>query len=219
MTSVNRAGERLTGYRSDELVGKLAIDLIAPDRREQALRQFKERLGRTEAGPDESMLMTRDGRRVPIEVTSAVLCRDGRPVAVLGLVSDLTERKGAESALHQSEERFRALLEAAPDAKVIVDATAAIEAGFLQERIRPDELPPQTAADAHTNGAGLNSPDVSCVVADDHPAVLDSVSRFLESHGFNCGARLRRQRGAERYPETAADARTPRHRVGPGQRH
>ncbi len=119
-TAVNRAGEELTGYRSEELVGTFAAELIAPELREEAVQQFRSRLAGT-GGPDESVLVTRDGKRVPIDVTSAVLSREGRPVAVLGIVGDLTERKHAESALDQSEERFRALLEAAPDAMVVVD--------------------------------------------------------------------------------------------------
>ena len=57
LTSVNPAGERLTGYPAADLVGRFAAKLIAPELREQAGRQFRERL-RDDAGPDETVLLT-----------------------------------------------------------------------------------------------------------------------------------------------------------------
>ena len=45
-TSINAAGEELTGYSSAELAGKLAVDLIAPELRDEAVRQFQARLSR-----------------------------------------------------------------------------------------------------------------------------------------------------------------------------
>ena len=58
-TSVNPAGERLTGFGLGPL-GRLALDLIAPELREQAAHQFRERL-RGDAAPDETVLVTREG--------------------------------------------------------------------------------------------------------------------------------------------------------------
>ena len=42
----------------------------------------------------------------------------GQPVAILEIAKDITERKKAEETLRETEQRFRGLLESAPDAIV-----------------------------------------------------------------------------------------------------
>ncbi len=108
-SAVNPAGVRLTGYSEDELIGTLAIDLIADEARPEAVRQFARRLSvGAISTADESILVTRDGDRVPIEITSTIFTDDaGAPVGVLGLVRDMSERRAAATALLLSEERFR----------------------------------------------------------------------------------------------------------------
>src|SRR6476620_5912429 len=77
-TSINRAGEELTGYRADELVGRLAVELIAPEHRDEAMRQYARRLlGEGEERTDESMLQRRDGTQVPIHITSTRFSAEG----------------------------------------------------------------------------------------------------------------------------------------------
>ncbi len=109
-TSVNPAGERLTGYTAAELAGTFAYELIAPEVRGRAREQFLARLdGTAPARPDESILVTRDGSRVPIRVTSTTFSRTGRVTGVLGLVTDLSERN---HALEEVEHGARLLAEA-----------------------------------------------------------------------------------------------------------
>ena len=126
LTSVNPACERLTGWTATELVGRLVVDLIVPELRGQAAHQFEERL-RGDPSPTEIVLVTRDGQRVPVLVTSTVIVDDGRPVGVLGLITDLTpirralsEKAEAESSLRDAETRFRSFFASAPIGEAIV---------------------------------------------------------------------------------------------------
>jgi two-component system, cell cycle sensor histidine kinase and response regulator CckA len=129
-TSVNAAGVALTGYSEAELVGRSALELVEPELRRDAAMRFERRLeSGGDAPPDESILVTRDGRRVPVEVTSALIRDDqGNPSGVLGLVRDVSDRKRDEEILLESEERFLNAFENAPIGMALV----ALDGSWLQ---------------------------------------------------------------------------------------
>jgi PAS domain-containing protein len=61
-------------------------------------------------GPDEFTLTRKDGKRVMVGIsTHPVKIKD--QTLVLGIARDITERKHAEKALKESEEKFRMLAE------------------------------------------------------------------------------------------------------------
>ncbi|MFF8905426.1 SpoIIE family protein phosphatase [Streptomyces olivaceoviridis] len=74
-----------------------------------------------------------------------------RPYAVCGVVIDVTERVAAEREVQRSHQRFRALLESAPDATLITDGDGTIVMANAQvERLfghRPDDLVGTRVAD------------------------------------------------------------------------
>ncbi len=56
----------------------------------------------------------KDGRRIPVEINAMLFELNGRP-AVMSIARDITGRKQAEEALRDSEERYRMLVNLAPD--------------------------------------------------------------------------------------------------------
>src|SRR2546426_4707075 len=128
-TWINRAGEELTGYCAEELTGRLAVELIAPEHRDEATRQYARRLlGAGEERSDESMLVRRDGTLVPIQITSTRFAgADGETAGVLAVVHDLTDRLLAAEALAErqaglleTESRLRGSFEAAASGMALV---------------------------------------------------------------------------------------------------
>ena len=165
-TSINRAGEALTGYTADELVGRLAIEVIAPEHREDAMRQYARRvLGEAGESVEESMLLSRDGTRVPIQIASTRFAHEGAPAGVLAVVHDLTDRLRAA----ENESRFRGSFEAAASGMALV----APDGSFLEVNASlcemvgyaADELVERTFQD-------ITHPD-------DLEADLDNVHRML----------------------------------------
>lgn len=91
----------MLGYPREELLKLSWKDLIpAEDRVGDPLRWDDLRTGKTAL--KEHRLRRKDGQLLPVEISARVLTDGG----LLGLVRDDTERKRAQAALRESEERF-----------------------------------------------------------------------------------------------------------------
>ncbi len=99
ITSLNRAGERLTGYGAAEASSMRVADFVTGAQRELVndliQRQVRERQDLTA----EFEIVTRQGERRVLEVSTCLIQRDGTPVEIQGIARDITERKEQEQAL------------------------------------------------------------------------------------------------------------------------
>lgn len=115
LTSVNRAAERLLGYPREELLSLGIDDIVDPDSRPAMRAVLDRKLDGEERSLNELYIRAKDGRRVPVEISTRLISRESAPCEVQGIVRDITERKRAEELLRQSEERFRLLVENSSD--------------------------------------------------------------------------------------------------------
>jgi two-component system cell cycle sensor histidine kinase/response regulator CckA len=104
-TSVNRAGELVTGYTRAELRAMTWRELVAPE----YFAVVEEMIRRKGEGEDvtyyEIEIVARDGHRVPLEVNSQLIYENGAAVGLQGIARDITERRRAEAALHERAEQ------------------------------------------------------------------------------------------------------------------
>jgi PAS domain S-box-containing protein len=121
---VNVQAEKQFSYRRDELVGQWVKSIIPKGFAERliadATRSTAEALAQQIGMGIELSGRRKDGSEFPIEIMLSPL-ESAEGILVTAAIRDISVRKAAEEHLVQMESRYRGLLEAAPDAMVVVN--------------------------------------------------------------------------------------------------
>ncbi|NVM56860.1 MAG: response regulator [Desulfobacterales bacterium] len=132
-TFAGGAVESLLGYKTGELVGKHYTLIVFEDDIEKAKKHFNEtRTGHGPSGGVELRLKSSQNSNNPNTLLTVELKSTGiydradehgdkKFVGTYGVARDIDDRKRAEDALRESEERYRTVLEASPDPVVVYD--------------------------------------------------------------------------------------------------
>jgi PAS domain S-box-containing protein len=110
-TSLNKAGELITGYSCEEALTMNIADVLAPNSVEVARQMLVRKTEEKIATVYELDIFAKDGRRVALEVSTRLMYVAGVPVGVQGMARDITARKTAEEAVKDSEGKFRSIVE------------------------------------------------------------------------------------------------------------
>lgn len=183
---VNERTQVLFGYEREELLGQPIEMLVPPSSHALHRRQrdafFSEPAARPMGAGRDLFGLRKDGSQVPVEIgLNPITTSEGS--FVLASILDITERKRAEAALTENEQRFRALIEHAPDGIVIFGSSGRIEyASPATGRIlgySPDEM--------------VNADPAQITHPDDLPGLLLTLSELLQTPGKIATAQYRMQ--------------------------
>ena len=119
---VNAFGSAQLGYRADELIGQSVFQLYSEADRERVRSNLDlclESLGQPNTW--EVQKVRKDGETLWVRETATAIKRAKGGVVVLIAGEDITERRRAEESVRESARRFRALIEHAYDAVLLLD--------------------------------------------------------------------------------------------------
>jgi PAS domain S-box-containing protein len=125
ITEFNAAAERIFGYRREEAIGRMVEDLmIPPSLREAHIRGVTRYLATGESRiighRVEIQAMRSDHSEFPCELTISRVPMEGPP-RFTAFIRDITERKRIETAIRESEERYRTLFSSIDEGFCIIE--------------------------------------------------------------------------------------------------
>lgn len=205
LLDANPAAERLAGRPLSEMAGRHHFSLYAESRQKKAGRTFSRHCEEDHTGTARLSVLRPDGMEVPVEISAKVIKIKGRKV-LQGFFRDISARLEAETALRESEERYRSLVDHAPVGIAVhregvikfVNRRMAGLGGFLDPdrlkgRLIDDFLHPDSRgaaaerlAELAKSGQALPPAELKLVAADGRPVNMETVSIPISFQGETC---------------------------------
>jgi PAS domain S-box-containing protein len=111
LTSFNRAGEQILGYRPSEALGMNIAKVVAPVHMDFIKQKLEEKLAGAPRTSYELEVIGKDGRHRFLEINSRLIYQDARTVGVQGIARDISGRMESEGELRQREQQLQKSLE------------------------------------------------------------------------------------------------------------
>jgi PAS domain S-box-containing protein len=120
LTFVNPAALSNLGFSEEEMIGRDVHSLIHHSHKDgsrysvEDCPMYNSCAQATNTRVTDEILWRKDGSSFPVEYASMPMTKDGRLIGAVVTFSDITERKRAEKALRESEEKYRSIFDNAP---------------------------------------------------------------------------------------------------------
>lgn len=193
----NRSSERVTGYSLKELLNMNVKDILAPGYGKEVKKRLESRQKQENlSSPFEVEILHKDGYRIPVELVTRAIVKSGKVVASQGIAKDITERRKAQQAVKESQERYRALFDRSMDWIFIHD----FDGNFLDANL------------AALKGLGYKKEEIgnlnfSSLLSSDQFSKVDKILQELKKKGYQkelTQFKLKRKDGTYVYVETKA---------------
>lgn len=133
--SVNQTFIKMTGYSEKELLGMTARDIHPKDKVDYVMEQFEKQTRGEIRIATKLPVQRKDGTIIYVDIGSSVVEISDEKY-LMGIFRDITEQLEVQEKIQQSEQRFRALFQSAPDAYFILD----LQGNFVDGNRAAEEL-------------------------------------------------------------------------------
>ncbi len=148
----NEKCEKVMGYKREEFYAPNFdfFVLIAPEYRKLVKASFARHIIGEDVDPYEYAIITKEGKKIEA-ILSTKLISYYRENAVLGMITDIAERKRAEESLRESENKYRGLIENLPQKIFLKDKKSvyvSCNENYARDlKIKPEEIAGKTDYD------------------------------------------------------------------------
>jgi PAS domain S-box-containing protein len=118
---VNSEFQKLFGYAPEEAIGNYIDELIVPNNQLREARSISRKVAKGEKIQVESVRQHKDGSQILVSIMGTPIVIGSKQVGVYGIYRNITDRKKADTALRESEEKLRNILYSSPDAITVSD--------------------------------------------------------------------------------------------------
>ncbi len=190
---INNVGCKRLGYSKDEFLKMTPRDIVAPEKRDQ-MPEIAAELAKTGHAEYEMVHITKEGKRIPVEINNHIFKFKGKTVA-LAISRDITERKKAEKQLFESELKYRTLFNTTPDYTMIIGTD-----GIL---IDVNEAAKEVTGLSKDDLIGKKFSSLKILLDEEMPLHRKNVSKVLNGEVINSSeSRFIDYKGDIRYVET-----------------
>lgn len=122
ITSWNHAAETLYGWNAQEVIGKPTAEIFQTQYTFEMPDQVREQFVQSGEWKGEATQMRKDGTRIDV-LASVSYVKDlgGKPIGVISVNRDITERKRIEQAILLAKQEWERTFDAVPDLVAILD--------------------------------------------------------------------------------------------------
>jgi PAS domain S-box-containing protein len=196
---INRAGARFLGASyPDEVLGKKLLEIVHPDYHQIAMDRVKRVTEDAQSGPlSEEKYIRLDGKLIDVEVAALPFSIEKDEPAVQVIFLDITQRKKAEAARKESEERYRLLAENMTDVIHLHSPDPELRFVYVSPSIRITGYEPSDLVG--------KSPFEMFFAAEDAETITQALIRFMDSNsGETIEYRAIMKDGSRRWVETVS---------------
>ncbi|MBN1470367.1 MAG: PAS domain S-box protein [Syntrophaceae bacterium] len=178
---VNDKALHIGGYSREEMIGQKLHSFVAPEYREEALKN-KQLMLENKATPREYNLLAKNGRKIPFDINGDVL-RDekGIPFGFVNVCRDISERKRVAKELHEQEERLQSINQNLPGVIYQFYARYDGEYGFSYISEPLDEFSKMIVGDGTLNLDTFFPSFVSRVCEEDREKLMVSIKTAVDT--------------------------------------
>ena len=171
-TSLNKAGEILTGFTREEACSQNIKDIIAPEYLEFARNMTANKLNGGNQTRYEIDIITKSGGRLTIDLSTRLILESGKPSGVQGIARDVSQRRRDDLALRKSEAKYSSLVDSLPAIVYVVEP---------EPPFKPVYVSPNIEALGYSQKTWANEPDFwnSIIHPEDREEILRKNSEAL----------------------------------------